>query len=55
MTIAQIKEAIFEGLTPAAREWWDGSCDEAINAYVIVAQRHGVGAAVNEFNDAYTE
>ena len=53
LSISQIKEAIFNGLTPSAQPWWNGCEDAVINSYVITAQRHGVGAAVNEFNDAY--
>lgn len=53
LSISQIKEAIFNGLTPRAQPSWNGCADEVINSYVITAQRHGVGAAVNEFNDAY--
>lgn len=53
LSISQIKEAIFNGLTPRAQQWWNGCADEVVNSYVITAQRHSIGAAVNEFNDAY--
>ncbi len=55
LSISQIKEAIFNGLTPRAQPWWNGSSDEVIGSYVILAQRQSIGAAINEFNDSFQD
>lgn len=52
MTPTEAKRAIADALSADALQRWNGLDESTINEYVVIAQRAGVSAAVNSFEDA---
>ena len=48
MKVHQIKNAIAEGVTPEALDYFNGMVDELVNELVVISQREGVEEAAKE-------